>query len=141
MTVVGQAVAVPVLGWRDPETAARLAAAFALASEADHCFVVYTLSAKPGLILLGRSAGISKIIGSAKADQLFVRGRDLARAWVKNLLDSPEGIADTRGLLMVQEVDLKPETLLENLDTMTPKLFAAAVNDFRSTSAVTVEGR
>ena len=46
-----------------------------------------------------------------------------------------------RGQLMVQAFDLKPETLLENLDTMTPKNFSDAIEAFRSMDVIVVEGK
>lgn len=140
----GEALALPTKGWRSPITAARVAAAFALASEADNCFVICTPSSGEGLVIVGRVSpnnGLRAIAEKAKANELFVYGRALARSWIKNQLTTPEAIAEIRGQLMVQEVDLKPETLLENLDTMTVKNFTDAIEAFRSASAIHVEGK
>lgn len=140
----GEAIAVPTLGWRSPKTAARIAAAFALASQADDCFVICTPSAGEGLILVGRlapSTGLAKLARDAIAANLFSLGRSMAREWIESLLRSPEGIAEVRGELLVQDFDLKPETLLENLDTMSPADFSAAIDTFRSPGAVMVEGK
>ena len=140
----GEAIALPVAGWRYPETAARVAAAFALASEADNCFVIYTPSAGAGLVIVGRSnsnSGLENIAAKANANDLFVRGRSLARSWIQNMLQTPAGIADARGVLLVQEFDLKPETMIENLDTMSVKRFTDALAAFRSPEAVTVVGK
>jgi len=66
----GEALALPVLGWRSPQTAARVAAAFALASEADNCFMIYTPTAGPGLVIVGRTSpntGLKKIAERANA--------------------------------------------------------------------------
>jgi hypothetical protein len=57
------------------------------------------------------------------------------------MLSTPDGVAEARGQLLVQEIDLKPETVLENLDTMTAKNFSDALEAFRSPVAVVVEGR
>jgi len=143
-TAPGEAIALPTSGWRTPQTAARVAAAFALASEADDCYVICTPSSSAGMVILGRSSpntGLKTIAEKANANELFVYGRALAKAWIKSMLTSPDRIADIRGQLLVQEVDLKPETMLENLDTMTPKNFADAIDAFRSPVAVTVAGK
>lgn len=143
-TASGEAVALPVTGWRYPETAARVAAAFALASELDNSFVIYTPSAGAGLVIVGRStsnSGLERVTAKANANDLFVRGRSLAKSWIQNMLQTPSGIADARGLLLVQEFDLKPETMLENLDTMSVKRFTEALAAFRSPEAVTVVGK
>jgi len=141
---VGEGRALPLNGWRSPETAARIAAAFALASEADDSFIICTPAAGQGLVLFGRlgvRSGLAATIAKAKAPELFNRGRALARAWILGMLDSTGGIADNRGLLLVEEFDLKPETLLENLDTMKYQSFVAAMGAFQSNAAVTVEGK
>jgi predicted Zn-dependent peptidase len=143
-SATGQAIALPVTGWRYPETAARVAAAFALASEVDNGFVIYTPSAGAGLVIVGRSTsntGLENIVAKANANDLFVRGRSLAKSWIQNMLQSPSGIAEARGLLLVQEFDLKPETMIENLDTMSVNRFTEALAAFRSPEAVTVVGK
>ncbi|MDR3691092.1 MAG: insulinase family protein [Fimbriimonas sp.] len=140
----GIAYSVPVPGFRLPETAARLAAALALASEADRCYVLYTPSANPGMITLGRSddkAGLVRVLSKADANDLFARGLIMARAWLRRSLDTPEDIAATRGLLIASAVDLKPDVLIENLNAMTHRQFAAAIESFRSNEAVVVTGR
>ena len=57
------------------------------------------------------------------------------------MLDTPEHIANIRGLLLVNGVDLKPDVLLENLKSMTYKQFEAAINAFKSNDVVVVSGR
>jgi len=140
----GQAYAVPVPGFRLPETAARLAAALAISSETDRCFVIYTPSANPGMVTIGRAddkPGFARTILKADAAELYSRGKNLARLWMTRMLDTPEHIASIRGLLLVNGVDLKPDVLLENLEAMTPKQFSAGIDAFRSTEAVVVTGR
>ncbi len=141
---LGLAYAVPVPGFRKPETVARLAAAVALASESDHCYVIYTPSNNPGLITIGRSEdkpGLARAVSTAKPEQLYSRGRILAKAWISRMLNTPEQIAGIRGLLIVNAIDLKPDTLIENLNAMTFKQFTAAVDFFRSSDAIVVNGR
>jgi hypothetical protein len=48
----------------------------------------------------------------------------------------PEDIVAIRGLLLCDSRDLRPETMLENLDTMTYPQFEAALNSFRSDRAI-----
>jgi len=107
-----------VRGWKYPETAARLAAAFALANEADNRFITYTPSSRPGVIILGSESdkeGLRKVIAAAKPNQLFSLGKSQVLAWLAGLLQTPQGIADLRGGLMAGAVDMKPDTLVENL--------------------------
>ena len=140
----GEAYAVPVPGWRLTETAARIAARLALASEADGCFFIYTPSANPGMAILGREDNhgqLAQVLAKAVPNNLFARAKLLAKQWMARMLSTPEEIAGTRGMLMVEAVDLKPETFLENLDAMSPKEFAAAIEEYRSADAVVVEGR
>ncbi len=140
----GEAIALPTSGWRSPQTAARIAAAFAIASEADNCFVLATPSSRAGLVLVGRSTpntGLKAVAVKADAASLFAYGRLLARAWVRGMLSSPSNIAEIRGKLIVQEFDLKPETMIENLETMTFRNFSDAIAAFRSVEAIRVEGK
>ena len=140
----GEVIGVPVRGWRSPETAAKVAAAFAVASEVDGSFVIYTPSAGPGLLLVGRnsqSSGLETVLSKANVDYLFILGRAIAKNWIQSQLQTPAGIAEARGQLLVQEVDLKPETMLENLDTMTLEKFSAALSAFRSEEALRVVGK
>jgi predicted Zn-dependent peptidase len=142
--VPGLAYSLPVPGLRMTLTAARLAAALALASEADGCYVIYTPSGNSGLITLGRAedkAGLARVIRSAEPTELFERGQYLAKSWMARMLDTPEHIANIRGLLLVNGVDLKPDVLLENLKSMTYKQFEAAINAFKSNDVVVVSGR
>ncbi len=140
----GELIAVPTSGWRNPRTAARVAAAFALASEADQCFVICTPSAGEGMVLVGEEtsgSNLAEVARKADADALFGIGRAMAKEWIDTLLRTPSKIAEIRGELLVQDFDLKPETMVENLDTMTPADFARAVEAFRSPEAVLVKGR
>ncbi|MGV3617196.1 MAG: hypothetical protein ACO1SV_17860 [Fimbriimonas sp.] len=133
----------PVRGYRDPATAAALAAALAVASEVSRSTVVYTPSGAPGLILVGTSDAevkLEKALTEAQPAALFARGRDLARRWVRNRLQEPEGIVSFRALLLTEASDLRPETMLENLDTMSYAAFASALESLRATSALRIGG-
>ncbi|MEZ0327945.1 MAG: hypothetical protein ACAH95_18785 [Fimbriimonas sp.] len=131
----GRAVAVPVPSYRNPVTAAVLSAALALASEQRESYVTYTPSSKNGLVILG-STQDSEIKTAARAEELFALGKLMGKQWVQ------ERIAGFyRGLLLVQERDLRPETLRENIDAMTLEQFREALARFISPTAVTVTGR
>lgn len=141
--VEGAYRAIPVRGYRDPATAAALAACLSLASELDRPTILYTPSGTPGLILVGTldgDAALAKALEEAKPQVLFERGRDLARRWVRNRMMEPEQIVAFRGMLMSEAIDLRPETMLENLDTMTYVSFAAALEGLRASSAIRVGG-
>ncbi len=140
----GEAVAVAVPGFQLPETAAKLAVALAIASEADRCFVFYTPTIHPGLITIGRTedpAGLLKIVNRSTWQELFTRGKALGILWVRRLIDTPEHIAYFRGQLISARVDLKPEMLLENLNSMSQREFADALESFRSSQRVLVIGK
>ena len=141
---IGLAYCVAVPGIRHPETAARLAAAFALASEADRSYVIYTPSAGQGVITIGRDDdkhGFGKAITDAKPEALFERGKLMARSWILRKLTTPDQVASIRGILLSNATDLKPELLVENINAVTYKQFVAALAAFRSDEAVVVTGR
>jgi len=140
--VRGEAIALPVKGFRDPELAAGLAAIFAVAAEVPKGSVVYTPTAGPGLItLVAPEGGIDAALKNVSADEAFGRGRELARRWVRTKLSGPSAIAQFRGSLLVQAIDLRPETLLENLGTMQPTTFVRALESLQTDRAVRVVGR
>lgn len=142
-SVEGAYRAMPVRGYRDPATAAALSACLALASELDRPTILYTPSGAPGLILVGTLDGegaLAKALDDAQPTVLFARGRDLARRWVRNRMQEPEQIVAFRGILMSEAVDLRPETLLENLDTMPYASFASALEGLRASSAIRIGG-
>lgn len=142
-TVEGAYRAIPVRGYRDPGTAAALAACLAVASELDRPTILYTPSGAPGLVLVGTldgEASLAKVLEEAQPAVLFARGRDLARRWVRGRMQEPEQIVAFRGLLMSEAVDLRPETLLENLDTMPYAAFASALEGLRASSSIRIGG-
>ena len=139
-----QVVAVAASGWRSPDTAAKVAAVFALSTVVEDSFVVYTPSSGYGLIQLGMpkdAPSLASVVGKENKSELFLLGREVARQWVRSTLRTPSEVADSRGLLLVQQVDLKPETLLENLDTMSFQRFKEALEEFLSEKTITVVGK
>jgi hypothetical protein len=142
--VAGSYRALPVRGYRDPGTAAALAVCLAVGSELDRPTVVYTPSGQPGLVMVGTVDGegaLTKVLDEADAAVLFARGRDLARRWVRSRMVEPEQLAAFRGLLLTDAIDLRPETMLENLDTMTFATFRTALEGLRASSAIRIGGR
>jgi hypothetical protein len=120
--------------WADPRSAALLAAALALASEKGGCFVTYTPSVAPGLVILGPekpNAGLSAWLAELRphqVDGLFGRGRSLAEAWLSNRLESATEAAFLRGALYAQSAGATPEEFLENVRTLTLEEFRSAVH-------------
>ncbi|AIE87539.1 peptidase, M16 family [Fimbriimonas ginsengisoli Gsoil 348] len=129
-TSPGEFRAVSVPGYRSPDTAATLAAALALATVAEGLEVIYTPSGNRGLVLIGSPTGDLSAINDAQAASLFDLGRILAARWVRNRLYEPETAAAFRGMLLVCERDLKPEIMLENLDSLQFAEFERAFNGF-----------
>jgi predicted Zn-dependent peptidase len=139
----GCAIAVPVPGYRNPRCAAVLAAALALSSDISDAFVTYTPSAQEGLVILGQkhSAELFSRVDAADANQMLPIARLFARRWVERQLVGSDSAAYWRGLLLIQERDLRPETLQENIEAMTAAQFAAALSEFSSGTAIRVVGR
>lgn len=139
----GEVRAAIVGSYRDIATAATLAAGLAVASEMDDAFLTYTPSDSEGLIIVGRTdrrQDVQEAFDKAKPEELFGRGRALAERWVERQLESPSSVAFARGLLLVENSSLKPETLVENLKTMSFDEFKRGLARFQGAAAVTVEG-
>ncbi len=145
--VRGEARSAPVPGFSDPKAASTLAAALALASELSDGFVIYTPSAQPGLVTLGHGSADPVLekrldgLSAVEVDRLFERGRALARAWTARQLQTSEGVAFLRGLLLSQDPAFRPEAMLQNLDAMRLSDFRAAVASFRAPRAFHVRGK
>jgi hypothetical protein len=138
--VRGEYRGVVVSGVRSPKTAATLAAALALSVDVPGGDVVYTPSAHPGLVLLGTPDGkLDERIAHANAAALFTLGRLSAIRWVNAQMSEPQSAASFRGMLIVSERDLRPETMIENLNALQFEDFKDAVEAFKS-HCVTVEG-
>jgi hypothetical protein len=132
-----ESVALPVADFNSSQTAARLAAAFGLASQLENAFVTYTPSQRGGLIILGTSPGhnIAQKLLEVKAPNVFGFGRSLARQWLTRQI-GPDSDGFLRGLLLVQGAGVRPETMLDNLNSMTVQDFSVAVDEFRGKKAV-----
>lgn len=122
-------------GWNDPQCAALLAAALALAGERDNGFVIHTPSAGPGLVTAGDTeGGFAKWVDELSAgaiDAMFAFGRFAADRWVRRKLETPEGNSFLRGYLLCQNPAAEPERFLENVSAMTLADFRAAVAKYR----------
>lgn len=142
----GEARAVPVPPYDSVQTVSVLAAAMAIGTELERCFVTYTPSKTNGLIILGRTeydVGLGLFIddvSAAQAQNMFGTGKQLARFWVDRQLRDASGIGGLRGLLMSQSASHRPERMLEAIDAMRMEDFTAAIQAFKKESAVTVVG-
>lgn len=124
---------VPVPGFREPFTAWALAAGLALAGEHDLGYLVYTPSARPGLVVIGtRAASVDWSQERARRGdaELFRRGRILVRRWLARHLSTASASALIRGLLLVQSPSLRPEMLEEHIATMQFAEFQRALDAF-----------
>lgn len=133
-----------VPGYHTTQVASALAAALAIASEVPGCFVTYTPSSQPGLVLIGRTdsnSGLGLYIDSLQSGAgLFARGKVMALEWVRRQLRSAEGVAYLRGLLLCQGEANKPEALVDLIDNLTPAQFEDGIHSFKSDRAVIAVG-
>jgi len=143
----GEGRAAIVGGFDNPKTAASLAASLAVASDVEGSFVTYTPSAQRGLVIVGqteRTAGIGLRVDELKEGdypRLFEIGRYLARSWVERQLQTSEGVAYIRGLLLCQGSGFRPEQMLDAVKQMTYDQFVAGLHSLAKDRAVTVVGR
>jgi hypothetical protein len=127
-----------------PDTAAKLAAALAIGAQAGSSFVMYTPTERGGVILVGAAAQkgiVGRLADSATPNALFAAGRSLARAWIERQITGSEANGFFRGELLVLGPGLRPDSMLNNLDNMTPAQFAKAVAAFRNPLCVMVTGK
>lgn len=138
----GVAVGIPVATYRDPSTAASLAVALYLASQLDESFVTYTPSSNDGMIVVGthNAEALNEQTQHLDSATVFYAGKDLAKRWVQGQLTGAANIAFWRGLLLVQSRDLKPETLSENIETLTQAKIQTAIDHLQSDAVVHVVG-
>ena len=138
----GHVRAAAVGSFREVATLATLAAGLALASEVPHAFLTYTPSDGPSLVLVGVTSRNNPLDAALKSDpaRLYNLGKQLVRPWLNNQLDSPADIASTRGHLLCQSATLRPETLAENLPSLSFDQFKAGLAQFQTGNAVVVEG-
>jgi hypothetical protein len=64
----------------------------------------------------------------------------MARQWVARQLEGTSNLAFWRGLLLVQARDLRPETLSENLETVSVEELKAAIDRLSTDAIVHVTG-
>lgn len=139
--IEGEARAVAVSGYRAPSTAATLAVALALASIVPDAGVTYTPGARHGLVILkAPTAALESALSEARAADLIATGRLLATRWVTAKLAEPAAAASLRGMLLSQERDLRPEAMIENLQSLDVAEYDRALSAFRA-AAVVVRGR
>lgn len=132
----GGAVAVDVLAYDSPKSAASLAAAFGLATKLD-AFVTYTPSVRNAVITIGsgnsedflkRVAGLS----DADIDDGYEIGVALARSWVQRQLERPAAAIKLRTMLMAEDPNAKPELLLANLQRVGLAEFRVAAQSIKT---------
>ena len=138
----GHARAAGVGSFQEVATLATLAAGLAVASEVPHAFLTYTPSDGPSLILIGVTTRSNPLETALKSDpvRLYNRGKQLVRRWLNNQLDSPADIASARGHLLCENPTLRPETLSENLASLSFEAFRAGLARFQTGNAIVVEG-
>jgi hypothetical protein len=87
------------------------------------------------------SSGVATFIDSyPDPGDLFATGRALARQWVNRQLETESGTTHLRGLLLCQGSSLRPEMMLEAINSMTPQGFIKGFSRLRGSQAVTVVG-
>jgi hypothetical protein len=131
-----------VPGFLSPRSAWVLAAGLAVAATVNNSFVTYTPTSRNGLVIVGQTEGgeLEKAFETATSAELVGRGRRLARIWVERQLRDPSAVAALRGMLLVQSPGLKPEVMLENLDSMREDQFQQGLEAFKHASASTAGG-
>lgn len=140
----GDARAAIVQGLDDDQTLYKLAAGFALANRF-RCRVLYTPSLQNGLIVLTDTGGggFDKRIDELPAeevDALWPLGQALLKNWLQGG-GTPSEVAYRRGMLLVQRLDLRPESLVERVGAMGLLDFRKGFDAFRRDKAVTVVGK
>jgi hypothetical protein len=142
----GEARAAVVTNFSNPKTVSALAAALAIASRLDDCYVTYTPSLQNGLVILGRTdsnQGLGAYIDSldeGAMGSLYAPGKSLARAWVERQLHSPTQIGYLRGLLMSQNIGARPEDMLDAIQQISFADFKEGVAALKTPAAVAVRG-
>jgi hypothetical protein len=145
-TAYGEARAALVPGYASMRTVSALAAALAIGTQLDDCYVTYTPSLSNGLVILGRTdtnKGLESYIDGldqAAMSGLYNRGKALAAGWVRRQMNSPSGIGYMRGMLLSQDLGARPETMLASIDSITYSQFVSGVNLFKIHNSISVEG-
>lgn len=130
---LGEARGAPAPGLLSPKLAWTLAAGLAVAAGIDNSFVTYTPTVRNGLVIVGQTGDgdLKQAFEEADAKRLVGLGRRLAADWVDRQLHDPAGDAAFRGMLLVQDAGLRPDTLLENLAAMQWDQFQEGLDAFR----------
>lgn len=139
----GEARALPVPAYKEVQTMATLAAAYAIASEIEGAFVTYTPSGRPGLVVIGRAgenSGFGALVEKTDPAALYNRGRLLVDRWLRGQMEDPGANASLRGLLLAQSGDYSPDRMREAITAMRYADFAAAIEAFKGSKAVVVTG-
>ena len=142
----GEARAATVPGFDSKRTVSALAAALAMASRLDDCYVTYTPTTQNGLIIFGRTdsnRGLGNYVDSLDAGAiaaLFEPGKALARGWVNRQLRTPQSVGYIRGLISCQDAVDRPESMLDTINSMTYDDFLKGVKAFRKGAGVEVTG-
>lgn len=142
----GETRAAMVPEFSSKQAMAALAAALAIGSKLDDCYVTYTPSVEPGLVLLGRTEakeGLGAFIDAldeATAGALFNRGKTLAMGWVQRQMSSASGVGYLRGLLLAQGAGNRPEMMQETIQSLTLKDFLGGVAALKRGKAISVVG-
>ncbi len=129
----GSAIAAKVASFREPGTAARIAAGLAIANLVPASYFQYGPSNVPGLVLVGsdeKSINWVDIVVKENPDDHFSVAKKLVDRWVEIQTTDPARVAALRGRLLAQSPSLRPETLLENLRTVTVPQFREAWKSF-----------
>jgi hypothetical protein len=143
---IGEARGAFVGSYRDPETMATLAAAFAIASEFGDSFVSYTPTALNSMIVVGKTDGNSGLgrrvdaLTAGDASRMFSAGKQMAQLWLDRQLADPHQAAFLRGLLLIHGEAQRPEIMSERIAEMTQDQFIKALDLFKEAKAAVAVG-
>jgi len=129
----GGAIAAKVGSYREAQTAARLAVGMVVSNEISDAVVQYDPSNRPGLVLVGSPTGraqLSEFLQTSDPNAYFGLARLLVLQWLAEQSADPKAVATLRGQLLVQSPSLRPETLIENLRTLSVEQFRTAWKSF-----------
>lgn len=140
----GESRAALVPGYTSPQAMAALVAAFGIAADNQDCFVTYTPTIRNGLVIVGRtsrSSGIGEYVDGMKEPLgLFGIGKKLAISWVRRQLESDSGNGYLRGLLLAQGSAYRPETMIDEIENLSPAQFLSGFDRFKQDKAVVAVG-
>ena len=114
----------------DSSAAAAIAAGLAIGSQLPDSFFSYSPLKSQSLVIVGTNEEGSDRL-DFDPDDLYDLGKRLAHRWVDRQLHDPYQAAALRGRLLAQSSGLRPEALLENIDSISRADFVAAFNEFK----------